>query len=334
MNNPSITVFIPTYNRLSLLKRAIYSVINCGIPVNLHVLDNCSSDGTYEWLMNLKINSPVNLEVTRHKENIGASANFAFGFSSIRTPYFVPLADDDELAPGFLSKAFQLAEANVDCIAVIGSRAFKKMGKWRANWNRNRNTGFLTPEIHIRDFLIYGHYVTWSAILWRTAIVHSNNIYEKAKRFGLPSDVYFQFEVFMSGPVYIIPIAAASFNTTQYQESSSVGLDLKSIQDYGNLFSSMKDKLRISLYFDSEDELNSHLKQFVLQCSRFIRYNREYAIRLGKELELDLVIFEYLNVFHPFIGFSEFPFLEEIKMINKSNTEPNGIIIRLLNFFK
>jgi glycosyltransferase involved in cell wall biosynthesis len=315
-NNCKITVFIPTYNRLELLKRAVKSVFECGINVHLHILDNCSNDGTSEWLDNIENNSPISIQITKNASNIGAIPNFSNGFASVRTPYLVPLADDDELAPGFLIKAVDYAEYNMDIIAVVGSRAFKKRNIWTSNWNRNRTTGFVSNKIHIEEFLKYGHYVTWSAILWRTSIIQSNEIFHKSKQFGYAADVYFQFSSFLQGPVYILPIPAATFNVTFGQDSSKVGLDVKSISDFGHLINYITKELTDSSFFDNKSNIKNLLYPTIIGWARFIRYNRNIALANNINIELESTFLQYIETFYPHIGFSEFPFFKELNKIN------------------
>ena len=316
VNNCLITVFIPTYNRLELLKRAVKSVFECGIPVHLHILDNCSNDGTSEWLETLEKNAPISFKVTKNANNIGATSNFSNGFDSVRTPYLVPLADDDELAPGFLLKAIDYAEKYNEIIAVVGSRAFKNRGEWLPNWNRNRTSGYLSSKLHMEEFLRYGHYVTWSAILWRTSVIQSNEIFHKSKRFGFASDIYFQFAAFLRGPVFIIPIPAATFNITMGQDSSKVGLDAYSIRDFGDLINCMSIELMESSIFDTESQFKHLLNHTILGWARFIRHNRIVALKSRKTLELELSFKEYINSFFPHIGFSDFPFFKELEKRN------------------
>jgi len=49
--NPLVTVYIPTYNRLELLKRAVKSVLDQDYSnIELIVVDDGSSDGTVDYL--------------------------------------------------------------------------------------------------------------------------------------------------------------------------------------------------------------------------------------------------------------------------------------------
>jgi len=140
------------------------SVLNCGVNTHIHILNNCSTDGTKEWLDDFFALSQSSVSITHQSENVGAIENYSCGFNSISTKYFVPLADDDELVPGFLPVALERANKHPEVIAVVGSLAVRKDDSWKAVWNEGRSSGLVRAEQHIKDFFGYGHYVTWSSI--------------------------------------------------------------------------------------------------------------------------------------------------------------------------
>ena len=56
-NNKLITVYIPTYNRLKFLKRAVNSVLSQSYQnFELIIVDDCSQDKTVEYLKKLSSN--------------------------------------------------------------------------------------------------------------------------------------------------------------------------------------------------------------------------------------------------------------------------------------
>jgi len=71
---PLVSVYMPTKNRLALLKQAIESIISQSYPnIEILIVDDGSTDGTYQYLCDLK-NSMPSLQVFRHEKSIGACA--------------------------------------------------------------------------------------------------------------------------------------------------------------------------------------------------------------------------------------------------------------------
>jgi glycosyltransferase involved in cell wall biosynthesis len=315
---PLITVFIPTYNRLEFLKKAVNSVFNCKAHVHLHVLDNCSTDGSDEWLNEISSDAPISVEITRQTHNIGSLANYAAGFDSVRTPFLVPLADDDELVPGFLSKALKKAIKHPDAIAIVGSRAYVKNGDWHADWDSRRSVGLVSPQVNVEEFLRYGHHVTWSAIVWRSDVIQSNKIFIRAAQYGLPSDVYFQFAAFSCGPVYVEPLPAATFNSTPGQSSSKIGLSIDSIRDYGKLANSLYRECLATKIITNEDKVKELLAKTVQGWANSIQINRNSAIQSGQKIDLEKTFAEYVLRLFPYCGFNNFPFISEILALESS----------------
>ena len=77
----SFSVVIPTYNCLSFLKLALDSVFNQSFPASeVIVIDNCSTDGTREYLeslthINLNVISFSNKGIIAASRNIGIRAS-------------------------------------------------------------------------------------------------------------------------------------------------------------------------------------------------------------------------------------------------------------------
>lgn len=90
-----VTVAIPTFNRLNLLKRAIKSVLQQNYQ-NLEIVisDNASTDGTQEYL-NLINDSRVT--IIFGEENLGMVTNWDRCLGGAHGDYFLLMSDDDAL---------------------------------------------------------------------------------------------------------------------------------------------------------------------------------------------------------------------------------------------
>lgn len=121
MSNPLITIFIPTYQRPYSLKKAIESALNQNWK-NLQVIvcDNCSSDETPFVVAELA-KKDSRLHYICHEKNIGMLANYEFCISTVKTPYFSFLSDDDLLLPCFCEVAMANFSLYPDIAFFAGS---------------------------------------------------------------------------------------------------------------------------------------------------------------------------------------------------------------------
>lgn len=109
-----VTVYITTYNRLSLLERAVNSVLNQTYPhIEIIVADDGSTDGTHEYLT--KMESKGLLRSTINQS--GSSKGACFGRNnaiSMSKGYFITGLDDDDYFESFRIMEFILAWQEFD----------------------------------------------------------------------------------------------------------------------------------------------------------------------------------------------------------------------------
>lgn len=93
--NPLVTVYIPTYNRVELLKRAVDSVLN-QTYTNLEVIivDDCSTDGTHQFLKEIKQHDS-RVRYFLKEKNSGACVSRNIAIENAIGEYITGLDDDD-----------------------------------------------------------------------------------------------------------------------------------------------------------------------------------------------------------------------------------------------
>jgi glycosyltransferase involved in cell wall biosynthesis len=98
------SILCPTFNRASLLRRAIESVLKQEFKdFELIIINDGSSDNTREVVRSFNDNHIVYIEYDKNK-GINAARNT--GFATAKGSYIALLDDDDELAPYALQLAF------------------------------------------------------------------------------------------------------------------------------------------------------------------------------------------------------------------------------------
>lgn len=119
------SVVITTYNRIKLLQRAVHSALNQTLPCEVVVADDCSSDGTQDYVMGLMKDlhavGDYRLVYHRNQENKGHAATVNAGVSKASGDWIKFLDDDDYLALNCLeemAKAIALREEAVICSCI------------------------------------------------------------------------------------------------------------------------------------------------------------------------------------------------------------------------
>lgn len=103
-----ISIVMSTYNRASVLPRAIESVLRqTYADWELIIVDDGSTDETAQVLADIK---DPRVKVYRHPQNRGLTATKNTGFDHIQGEWFTLLDDDDEAVPEALEAMLECAE--------------------------------------------------------------------------------------------------------------------------------------------------------------------------------------------------------------------------------
>src|SRR5690606_27033547 len=94
-SNPLVTVYIPTYNRVELLKRAVESVRQQTYKnLEIIIVDDCSEDSTHEYLAEIsKKDSRIKYFIK--EKNSGACISRNLAIENAKGEFITGLDDDD-----------------------------------------------------------------------------------------------------------------------------------------------------------------------------------------------------------------------------------------------
>ncbi len=116
--NPKVSVIITTYNRASLLPRAVNSVLaQTYANYEVIIIDDCSQDNTGEVIHGF---SDPRIRVIRHEINRGSAAARNTGIAHALGEYITFLDDDDECTPNRLSDQVRALNTNPNVGVVYG----------------------------------------------------------------------------------------------------------------------------------------------------------------------------------------------------------------------
>ncbi|HEX2723517.1 MAG TPA: glycosyltransferase [Gemmatimonadaceae bacterium] len=117
---PSVTILIPTYNRIRALETVWPSYLGHPDVARIIVIDDGSTDGTAERVKELSTQTRVPVEVLRHATQLGQPAARMSGIAAATTEWVMFGEDDVWLASDYCSTL--LREANELGASVIAGR--------------------------------------------------------------------------------------------------------------------------------------------------------------------------------------------------------------------
>ncbi|MDP9837766.1 glycosyltransferase involved in cell wall biosynthesis [Neorhizobium huautlense] len=113
---PILSICVPTYNRLKMLQRNIKFHLDvfrkAGLPFEIVVVDDCSTDGTDRYMQTVL--SEPEVKSFRRVKNSGFLSNYAFAMQRASGKYALFLGDDDLLIPEKVMEYLRMMESDAD----------------------------------------------------------------------------------------------------------------------------------------------------------------------------------------------------------------------------
>lgn len=157
---PSVSVIIPTYNRATLIKRSIQSVLKQTFDdFEVIVVDDASSDNTEEVIASLQ---DVRIRYFRHESNRGGSAARNTGIEKAQGDLIAFQDSDDEWLPDKLEKQVKTIQQADPSVGLV----------YTGFWRIQGDTKEYLPGPHIKKTegdihqeLLKGNFITTQAVL-------------------------------------------------------------------------------------------------------------------------------------------------------------------------
>jgi len=117
MSPAPCVVAIPVFNQAAFVERAVASALKQGVA-EVVVVDNCSTDGTWQMLQNF---AGAGVRLHRNPRNLGLFGNFNRCIELAQGKYLRLLAADDALPPDCIGAEIALMERHPD-VAMLSTR--------------------------------------------------------------------------------------------------------------------------------------------------------------------------------------------------------------------
>lgn len=195
-SNPLVTVYIPTFNRVELLKRAVESVRQQTYQnLEIIVVDDCSTDGTHEYLKDIS-NKDSRIRFFLKEKNSGACVSRNIAIKNANGEYITGLDDDDY----FLLDRIQFFVNNIYLLNKYECLASRLIYITKKNNIKKSLIEKLKPNVIKRKDLLSYNYI-------------GNQIFIKTEKFkgvnfneDIPAwqDLFCWYEVLRNGNAYIL----------------------------------------------------------------------------------------------------------------------------------
>jgi glycosyltransferase involved in cell wall biosynthesis len=211
---PSLAVVIPVFNEASTIAKVVKTVADQALVREVIVVDDGSSDGTWDALAPLPAAEP-RLRLFRHAVNQGKGAAVRTGFAEVTAPLVIVQDADLEYDPSeyaLLCRPILLDKADV----VFGSRflgvgAHRVLYYWHSVGNRLLTTlSNMATDINLTD-MEAGYKV------FRREVIQKIRIEEN--RFGFEPEIVAKVSK-MNVRIYEAPI---SYHGRTYAEGKKIG---------------------------------------------------------------------------------------------------------------
>ena len=139
INDPIVSVIIPSYNRAVTVSETINSILDqqCNFAFEIIIGDDCSTDNVREVLIKFQKEYPKQIQLIFHETNIGLGANWATCIKHCRGKYIANCDNDDYWHnPNKLQLQVDYMEKHPDENVIITNHR-----------NHNRDTGVITEEV-------------------------------------------------------------------------------------------------------------------------------------------------------------------------------------------
>ena len=199
-----VNCVIVTYNRLALLKECLAAIEKQTYPIHkVIVIDNCSTDGTEEYLKAYAVRPQF--QIIRTEQNIGGAGGFSLGVktSVLGGGDYTWMMDDDTIpSPKALEALMQTATQSND-IGFVCSKVL-----WTDNTLHPRNIpgGLKKDTIENNGITAY----RCEVCTFVSVLVSSRAVY----KVGLPIKEFF---IWFDDIEYTLRITRAGFKKLQYR---------------------------------------------------------------------------------------------------------------------
>ena len=148
-----ITIIIPSYNRKDMLNQAVQSILEQTYrPLEIIIVDDCSTDGTYEFITKYFQNVSI-IKIYKNGTNQGAGFSRKFGYQKATGQYIVFMDDDDYYTNSlFFTNAIELFKKMPNLSFVSSSSIIENLQTKETKEDKMNITGLIPRREYLSSF--------------------------------------------------------------------------------------------------------------------------------------------------------------------------------------
>lgn len=272
-----ISVITPMFNSFDLIKKniGILEKMN-SIEFELIIIDDCSTDNSYEKAINYERISNLDIKILRNEKNEGPGASRNRGIELATGDYITFIDSDDYISEEFESEIMSAMNLNIDCIIfdyiLVNSKGMKiGLGK---SMDINLQRGFIDKN----TAFVYTFGTTWGK-LYKKDIISTNNI-KFASLFRNEDMPFTKKAILFSNSIYYL-----KRELYMYSQSETSLMHTSKLNDERNCqkaFLFLRDSLN-SYEFNISEELEAIKLREVLNNSVKIMINNKHSKKQIKD---------------------------------------------------
>lgn len=175
---PNVSILIPVYNRENFIQDCIISAINQNYDdCEIIVVDNCSTDKTFEKIIEVAKYSSKKINYYRNDTNLGPVLNWLKCLSYSSGKYIKFLFSDDLLTPDCIEKSISHMENNDIAFVTSSALIGNDFSNCKTYYHTSNSDYFIESDEYIQKSLsFFGKFFAVSpcAALFRREDVESN----------------------------------------------------------------------------------------------------------------------------------------------------------------
>lgn len=262
--SPLVTIYMPTYNRVELLKRAVESVLSQNYEnIELIVVDDCSSDGTHQYLDDMA-NKDSRFRYFINDKNSGACVSRNRAIFLANGEFITGLDDDDYFLPNRISNFVESWKVRrEDCIALYSNSYFSNVKDKTLRVNRIKKCS--------KSDLIFFNWIG-NQVFTRTEWLKEINGFDENLPAWQDLECWYRLLCFNNTKAYLVPEYSYFIDASHPHERITTGKTKAILKAYSHIcekyqFNYIQRKilaLQITSYSDKKPEISGVLLGLII----------------------------------------------------------------------